>query len=496
MLFNSYIFIFVFLPLTLLVFFLLGHRGYYRAAIGSVVVASLFFYGWWDPRYLWLIAASMLFNYFVGVRISSIARTARGKWWMILGSICNLVLLGYYKYTNFLVENFDAVFGTESTIPQIVLPLGISFFTFTQIAYLVDAYRGETKEYNLLDYCWFVVFFPHLIAGPIVHHKELVPQFSEKRIFRFSPEDFSIGLMIFILGLYKKVVLADSIARFASPTFVAASQGTELSFFAAWGGALAYTLQIYFDFSGYSDMAIGLARMFGVLFPLNFNSPYKAVNVIDFWRRWHMTLSKFLRDYLYITLGGNRCGVVRRYANVFVTMLIGGIWHGAGWTFVIWGGLHGLFITLNHMWHDFRKSRGHDPKQSTWVGRNIARVATFLFIVVTWVFFRADSFHSATLLLKGMANVTDALHLNLGEIKAAGRQIVWTVALLLVVWFMPNVQEIMARVKPALDFIPKAGTTARLIWRPTVAWAVVASVAFVIALLHLSQITEFLYFQF
>ncbi|MDW8310963.1 MAG: MBOAT family O-acyltransferase, partial [Verrucomicrobiales bacterium] len=316
MLFNSYEFIFVFLPVTLAGFFWLGHHGRARWAIGWLVLASFFFYGWWNPKYLALLGGSVLFNYSMGLALSRRVRTGAGRALMIAGVAANLLLLGVFKYTNFLVDNFNALCGTDWQVARIIIPLGISFFTFQQIAYLVDAWRGETREYNFVDYALFVTFFPQLIAGPIVHHKEMLPQFSQRGVFRFSPRDFAIGVSIFAVGLFKKAVIADGVAGYSTPVFDLAKNGGTPGFAQAWGAVLAYTLQIYFDFSGYSDMAIGLGRLFGIVLPLNFHSPYRATNIIEFWRRWHMTLSRFLRDYLYFTLGGNRRGPARRYVNL------------------------------------------------------------------------------------------------------------------------------------------------------------------------------------
>ncbi|MCG8098700.1 MAG: MBOAT family protein, partial [Candidatus Thiodiazotropha taylori] len=356
MLFNSFEFIFLFLPITFFVFFFIGKRNHHRVAISWLILCSLFFYGWWDPAYLGLILFSMLFNYSFGIMLSSDSNGIYKKTLLIIGVAVNLSLLGYFKYTNFLVDQINIVAGTEFNIERIVLPLAISFFTFQQIAYLVDAYRKETNEYNFLKYCLFVTFFPQLIAGPIVHHKEMLPQFDQDSIYKINNHYLALGLTIFSIGLFKKVVLADNVAVYANLIFSAAENGEPLSFFEAWVGALAYTFQLYFDFSGYSDMAIGLAYMFGIKLPINFNSPYKATSIIDFWRRWHITLSRFLRDYLYFTLGGNKMGLVRRYANLFITMLLGGIWHGAGWTFVFWGMLHGFYLMVNHAWRKFRSS--------------------------------------------------------------------------------------------------------------------------------------------
>ena len=380
MLFNSYEFIFFFMPITLVVFFLIGVRGHHRIAIAWLVGASLFFYAWWNPAYLGLIFGSMLFNYSIGVALSNQRKRENAtvkKGILILGVAANLGALGYFKYANFFVDTVNRLFGTPFHVDKIILPLAISFFTFNQLAYLADAYSGAAREYNFLHYCLFVTFFPHLIAGPIVHHKEMLPQFSSNSIYRYNSQDMAIGLTFFFMGLFKKVVIADSVAGYAIPVFKASAQGISLTLIEAWGGVLAYTFQLYFDFSGYSDMAIGLARMFGIRFPLNFHSPYKAVNIIDFWRRWHMTLSRFLKDYLYIPLGGNRKGEVRRYVNLFITMLLGGLWHGAGWSFVAWGALHGVYLVINHIWRSFRSFLGHDLERTRWWGVGLARIITF-----------------------------------------------------------------------------------------------------------------------
>ncbi|MBT5260335.1 MAG: MBOAT family protein, partial [Nitrospina sp.] len=347
MLFNSYAFIFLFLPVTLLGFQLIGNRGHCRVAVSWLIGASLFFYGWWNPAYLGLILTSILFNYAVGVSLGS--RPAKTV--LVVGIAANLGLLGYFKYANFFVDNINALTGSDIVLERIILPLAISFFTFQQITYLVDTYRGETQECDFLRYCLFVTFFPQLIAGPIVHHREMMPQFAKDTFCRLKAKHLAVGLTIFSVGLFKKVILADGIAVYSTPVFDAAEAGVILTFVDAWCGALAFTFQLYFDFSGYSDMAIGLGRMFGIILPVNFFSPYKASNIIEFWRRWHITLSRFARDYLYIPLGGNRKGTLLRFANLMITMLLIGLWHGAGWTFVIWGGLHGSYLVINHGWH-------------------------------------------------------------------------------------------------------------------------------------------------
>ena len=353
MLFNSFVFIFVFLPLTLAGFFLLGR---FRPGLAAawLTAASLVFYGWWNPLYVGLLVLSICFNYACGVAIARATAgndKRRSQRMLIFAVAANLGVLAYYKYANFFLASINPVSGTALSLGEIVLPLGISFFTFTQIAFLADAYYGKVREYSFVHYGLFVTYFPHLIAGPVLHHAEMMPQFAQPATYRFSFENAAVGITIFVIGLFKKVMLADEIGVYAKPVFDTAATGVELTALEAWCGALAYTLQLYFDFSGYSDMAIGLSRLFGVVLPLNFHSPYKAVNIIAFWRRWHMTLSRFLRDYLYIPLGGNRRGVARRYAALLITMVLGGLWHGAGWTFVLWGTLHGVYLVKSRVAH-------------------------------------------------------------------------------------------------------------------------------------------------
>jgi alginate O-acetyltransferase complex protein AlgI len=405
MLFNSTEFIFAFVPVTVIVFFLLTRNWNARAGIAWLSLASLFFYGWWDIRYIPLLCASIVANFLVGRWILS-ARLVSARWarsLLIIGIAGDLALLGFFKYTNFFISNLNEIAGLGLFNAQIVLPLGISFFTFTQIAYLVDVSRGEAKEYNFLNYVLFVTFFPHLIAGPIIHHKEMMPQFASPNVGQVSSAVFSSGIVFFLIGLAKKVVLADSLSASARPVFDGAAAGVNVTFFEAWTGLLAYTFQIYFDFSGYSDMAVGAALLFGIQLPLNFNSPYKAESIIEFWRRWHMTLSRFLRDYVYVPLGGNRKGRIRRYVNLLITMLLGGLWHGAGWTYVIWGALHGCYLLVNHASHAILSERGHDPRrQRPILFRSAGLLLTFLAVSVAWVFFRSDNVAAALIILKGM----------------------------------------------------------------------------------------------
>jgi alginate O-acetyltransferase complex protein AlgI len=399
MLFYSYEFLSVFLPLTAVGFFWAARhsRG---LAIAWLALASLAFYGYWNPRFVVLMIVSVTFNFmlarYIAARVGS--RVARLALW--LGVAVNLAILGYFKYTNFFVSSANWAFGTRWAAWQVVLPLGVSVFTFTQIAFLNDVRRGLVREYRYLHYLLFVAYFPHLIAGPIIHHGQIMPQLADPANYQAKATNISIGLVTFTIGLAKKVLLAGSFAEYADPIFAGTAGGLAPGLLVAWFGTLAYTLQIYFDFSGYSDMAIGLSRLFGIRLPENFDSPYKACSIIDFWRRWNMTLSQFLRDYLYIPLGGNRRGKLRRYVNMLLTMLLGGLWHGASWTFVVWGGLHGLYLVINHAW----RSLGLRSGAPGWPLRLAATGLTFLAVMFAWIFFRADSLETAARMLGGLAS--------------------------------------------------------------------------------------------
>ena len=353
MLFNSYTFILVFLPAAVAGFHLLRASGRERWAFAFLAAASLFFYGWWSLRGLALLCVLMTANYGLAswlVRGEGGARLRRAV--LVAGLALNLTVLGYFKYANFFLETVAPLAGRRLQLHEIALPLGISFFTFQKIALLVDCHAGKVRRLDPLGYVLFVSFFPQLIAGPIVHHSEVMPQFAARP--RITAPLIAQAMALFTIGLAKKVLLADNLAPLVRPAFGAAAAGHVPDLTQAWFSALAYTLQLYFDFSGYSDMAIGAALLFGVRLPLNFASPYKSTSIIEFWRRWHMTLSRFLRDYLYIPLGGNRRGPSRRYVNLFLTMLLGGLWHGAGWTFVAWGALHGAYLAVNHAWTALR----------------------------------------------------------------------------------------------------------------------------------------------
>ena len=491
MLFNSYEFIFAFLPITFFIYFYLNSKRLTVASKGFLVFASLFFYSWWNIAYLPLILISMLFNYVVGNSLAKASfenkkgsnKSFSKKSILIFGIVANLSLLGYFKYADFFIANFNLVSSSNVNLLHLVLPLAISFFTFQQIAYLVDSYRCETKEYDFLNYALFVSFFPQLIAGPIVHHKEMMPQFASKWNMVKNYKNIALGLFIFSIGLFKKVVIADTFAVWATAGFDTADT---LNLIEAWATSLSYTFQLYFDFSGYTDMAIGIALLFNIKLPINFNSPYKATNIQDFWRRWHITLSRFLRDYVYIPLGGNKKGSFRTYSNLLATFVIGGLWHGAGWTFVFWGFLHGLALIIHRVWTNL------GFKMNT----ILAWFITFNFVNIAWIFFRAKEWDDAIKVLKGMFGMSglqlhpifasklaflekygvtfhpfDTIHLPLAET-------LWFVFSFILVLFFKNSME------------------KRDSFKPNYKLAFLTAFCFIFAILSLNKVSEFLYFNF
>jgi D-alanyl-lipoteichoic acid acyltransferase DltB (MBOAT superfamily) len=391
MLFNSYEFILLFLPITLSIYFYINSKKLLNLSKAFLVFSSLFFYSWWSINYLPIILFSIIFNYIIGNLLINGSKKI-----LVFGIVTNIALLIYFKYADFLISNFNNALNMSSPLLNLTLPLAISFFTFQQISYLVDSYKNETKEYDFLNYALFVTFFPQLIAGPIVHHKEMMPQFFRLKNRFINYKNISMGVFIFSIGLFKKVIIADTFAVWATMGF---DNAIELNLFEAWATSLSYTFQIYFDFSGYTDMAIGLALLFNIRLPINFNSPYKAKNIQDFWKRWHITLSRFLRDYIYIPLGGNRRGKVRVYTNLLITFLIGGIWHGAGWTFLFWGFLHGMGVVIYRVWNRFNLK----------LYKPLAWFITFIFINITWVFFRAESWSSGVKVLGSMFSLDNII---------------------------------------------------------------------------------------
>lgn len=472
MLFSSWTFILVFMPVALAGFFLLPSP-WRDARKVWLCLASLFFYGYWKIEYVPLLLFSIGFNYAIAGLIHRWRGRPASRAAMVTGLLVNLLMLGYYKYTNFLVSSLGIM--AEQPFPEfdIILPLAISFFTFTQIGYIVDVWRDPKLHYRFLDYSLFVLFFPHLIAGPIVRHWEVIPQFAPRDL-RVSRTDLGVGLAFFLLGLYKKLLLADPMAHYADTIYGAAAAGAVLPWFDAWLGTLAYALQIYFDFSGYSDMAIGLARMFSIKFPCNFDSPYRADSLGEFWRRWHMSLMRFLRDYVYIPLGGNRRGLPRQAINIGLTFLLSGFWHGAGWTFIIWGLLHGAGLIVMLLWGRFTAWCGW--KLHHWTYRVACVLLTFVTVLFAWVFFRAPDVPTASRVVVSMVgghgltlseNTTDPQDAAGRALSGLGFRFVPDVAgilpkdytmaielvlaLLLIVWALPNTQQLLRRYDPVLE---------------------------------------------
>ena len=392
MLFNSYEFIFLFLPITLIVYFTLNRFDKNRLAKGWLVLASLYFYSYFNKKYLILIVASIVVNYFVGKLLEEKKDVVVRKILLICGVVFNIGMIGYYKYYDFFVENINYIFKTNLPLLHILLPLGISFFTFQQLSFVVDSYYRKNLRYDFLSYSLFVTFFPQLIAGPIVLSTEMLPQFESEENKKINWANMNRGLYIFSIGLAKKVIIADSIASFANAGF---DMMESLNFVEAWLTSVSYTLQLYFDFSGYCDMAIGIGLMFNILLPINFNSPYKSTNIQEFWQKWHMTLGRFLANYLYIPLGGNRKGEKRTLLNLLIVFLVSGIWHGAGWNFIIWGMLHGICILIHRVWKNSKR------KMNKFVGWFI----TMNLVNIFWVFFRAKDLASAFKVIKGMLNI-------------------------------------------------------------------------------------------
>ena len=513
MLFNSFEYVFLFLPLVLVLVVVAG-RIMPAATVPILLAASALFYAWWEPVYVPVLAGSILVNFILGRYVFA----NRGV--LAAGIVFNLVLLAYFKYSWFLLGHG---LSSDASTPLLdpILPLAISFFTFQQIAYLVDCHRGSSPRTGFLSYALFVSFFPQLIAGPIVRAGQTLPQIT--RLWTSSPRarDIVIGLAIFMIGLGKKTILADGIAPVASAVFGAAESGQPLGLFEAWVGALSYTFQIYFDFSGYCDMAIGSARMFGIRLPLNFYSPYKAGSIIEFWRRWHITLSHFLRDYLYIPLGGSRRGPGRHYVNILLVMLLGGLWHGAGWTFVIWGGLHGIFIAANHAYREHLRAPLGLPDGFSAVA---GWVLTILCVIFAWVAFRATSVDAAMVIWKSMIGLGDGLTVlpgryvellgslaprlsGVGVVFDGGvlrplfdvpRTLVWLVGLGVIVLAMPNSADLVRRWRPAIGLVTFRDRSLFELGRvlPLSLYIALLTAVFVGSLFAMRGYSEFLYFQF
>lgn len=427
-----------------------------------LIVASLFFYAWWNPSYLWVLIASALVNWFFSKAVEA------KKGILALGISINLAFLAYFKYSNFFVDTINSALGTSFVLEKIILPLAISFFTFQQIAYLVDVYKNPKLEKDFISYILFVVFFPQLLAGPIVHYGNIRPQITAKEFGFLNIDNLIKGLSIFSIGLFKKVYLADNLASLVDPVFSSASSSGNLGFTTTWIAVLAFSFQIYFDFSGYTDMAIGSARMMGVTLPENFLSPYKSSNIQDFWRHWHITLSNFLRDYLYIPLGGNRNGELKTLKNIMITMLLGGLWHGAAWGFVLWGGFHGLCLVIFNLWQRSSKSFKIPKFFSVFI--------TFFTVSLLWVLFRADTISSSLAIYKTLLSPSDT-----GLVDS------WTSFLLIlasiIIWLLPSRKHWM-------------NGEGKIAWKANFIWGLFCGLIALIALSQLSAEHEFIYFNF
>lgn len=477
MLFNSFLYLLIFLPVTVGGYYYLNERRLTSASTVWLIIASLFFYSYWKLSFLPIIVVSIIVNYVTGnyfTRRSVQKNILLRKLILITGVGFNVGLLGYFKYTDFFITNINMLFGTDAGLLHIALPLGISFFTFQQITYLVDSFHGKTREYNFVNYALFVSFFPQLIAGPIVHHEEMMPQFARLRNKFLNWRNVYTGLFFIGAGLCKKVVIADTFALWAGKGF---ADPESLHFFSAWATSLSYSVQLYFDFSGYTDMAIGSALLINIHLPQNFNAPYRSLSIQEFWRRWHITLGRFLKDYIYIPLGGNRKGRIRIYGNLMITFFIAGIWHGAGWTFVLWGILHGLALCLHRFW---RKMGLRMPKAFAWL-------LTFLFVNAAWVVFRAESIHDATIVLFQMINFNTVNWAVLSPdaiITASGINGVFLCLLFIPVFWdtvFRTSQEWAVQVKPSV--------------RWSMAMSAVTITSFIL-LMDQNRFSEFIYFQF
>ncbi|MEV8468187.1 MBOAT family O-acyltransferase [Fluviibacterium sp. DFM31] len=517
MLFNSLQFVFLFLPAALAGYYLLIATGRQRWIFLFLVMASLLFYAVWNPPYVLLLLASMGGNYIFGSWLDRRREAGRGNARVMgLGVCFNLAILFYYKYANFFIDNLNGVAGTDFVLDRILLPLAISFYTLQQIAFLIDVARGEVRPTGVWRYATFVIFFPQLIAGPIVHYKEMMPQFFGRRLGRFATANFTVGLAIFALGMFKKTVLADSAAGFATPIYDAAAAGDPIGLLAAWRAAACYTLQLYFDFSGYSDMALGLARMFGVKLPPNFHSPLRAASIIEYWRRWHMTLQQFIVAYMHqpLVVPLTRFGAERGYGKwqmfalttampTILLFVVIGFWHGANWTFVVFGLMHGIYLTVNEFWRTYRRKRRKKIKPGP-RDMVVYHLLTLVCVAAANVVFRADSVAAAAAIWTGMVQLGDLLMLpsilpaSFGELLTEPLTFILVAAALIA--FFPNTQQIMNRYEPILGWAKWRGVALPKIalqWRPTPLWACYTGLVLFLAVAFVSRgETEFIYFNF
>lgn len=515
MLFNEPVFLFLYLPLVLFGFYVIRFRGSNNSALFWLLGASFLFYAWWSLYYLGLLICSIIVNYQLSHAI--IRTKSKAKIFLVVGILANVCLLAYYKYANFFLESLNSTGVVNLEFKEIILPLAISFYTFQQIAYLVDTYKYKHTETSFTKYALFIMFFPQLIAGPIVHHREISGQFNKLPSLHYLHHFLAVGLTIFIIGLFKKAVLADSLAHYVTPIFTQADAGENVTFMEAWVAAITYGFQLYFDFSGYADMAIGLAYMMGFRLPINFFSPYKSESLIEFWRRWHITLSNFLKDYIYIPMGGGRRGAVRRYGNLMATMLIGGLWHGASWSFIVWGGVHGLGLIINHGWRSLAGMIGIQliPKS---IGSFFSIALTFLFVTCAWVLFRAETLSGALNMLKtmlvfdrdslpgtwqGLVAQLEDYGSSSGVLTGSSAKNVLNAEFaflmsisIICIWVLPNVVQLFKVDNKAGNNIEQSIVHNMFEWAPTKKWLLVAVLLFISSIEMLRQYSEFLYFQF
>ena len=490
---------------VLLMFYWLAVRHDERFGKPLLIAASFVFYGFWIPAYLVLLTASILFNHAIARALLAGPAPRIRLALTVIGVALNLALIGFYKYAGFLVESLNWTFDSGFDVPDIILPIGISFFTFQQISLLVDAYKGRVGQLRFWDHVLFIAFFPQLIAGPIVRQHDMLPQLAARRDWRLRADYIAIGIALFAFGLFKKAAIIDPFVPYLDLIYAAAAAGDTVGFVDGWMAGIGYGFQIYFDFSAYSDMAIGLGFMFGLRLPVNFFSPYKADSIRAFWRRWHISLSHFLRDYLFIPLGGSHHGMARTVLALMVTMTLGGLWHGAGWTFVIWGVLHGAFLTINHLWRSLIKRRQVPITETTpnrpwrrWTLHALSVGLTFLAVSFAWVFFRAPDLASAFALSSAMLGF-GAWH----EVAILTRGIVPMFPLyLLIVWCMPNTMELFQSTRAALhveeyrDDQQKPLRPGWLKFAISPRWAVTTAAVFICAWFALSNLSPFIYFQF
>lgn len=544
MLFNSYEFILLFLPITVFIFYVFTRIGTRLQTLGFLATASLFFYGWWNPSYLVLICASLITNFVIGAALQK----EEAKWYkkrtlLLIGIVFNLGFLGYYKYGGFVVDIYNTLNNQNVYWEYVILPLAISFFTFQQIVYLIDSSAGRVKKSNFVEYTVFVTFFPQLIAGPIVHHKEMMPQFKSLSLC-ITKENLQIGLILFAIGLFKKTMLADSIADYVSPIYAEASYGS-ITFLQAWIAGLGFTLQVYFDFSGYSDMALGAARMFGIVLPVNFNSPLKSPNIIGYWSRFHITLTRLLTDYVFtpIAISATRKSVKRNITNKVIrkasdfvttlavptvfTMFLSGVWHGAGYQFIIFGCIHGFYLVINHTWRALLPIFISDKKKYERLFYPVGLLLTLVSVCLAMFFFRADSADTAynmALTMIGFNGISlpEGVFVQLGSLKeilvnigigidaTAGSSIVfggiYCVVLLVIALVFPNSLDIVKNYSPALGYKEKSNKkagllfdnhlTKSLVWKPNKVWAVSTGIVLAIGIMSLQALSVFLYWQF